>query len=212
MRKLQMLLLLTISLLAGCGEVVIFGHTVREGHAASEVKAAPTAAAVTEATATATTADVRTQKVRDVTLSLTPQAAEKVASDSRFNADAVRDAIKSELQSRGLLDVGDATGSNTSSTAAISIDDYAMSPTTNFVLFGSMAYSGTLSGSLVLRDAHGNELQSHRVEAQARVSIPEGGDTGNSLRSLYREFAVAAVNSLTGTQAKSNAALDERPR
>jgi hypothetical protein len=212
MLKVQIALLVTVALLAGCGEVIVFGHTVREGHAASEVKAAPVA--MTAATATETVVSPAIQRVREVTLSLTPQAAGKVANDSRFNAGALLDAIKVELRSRRLFDVNglDVAGSRASITAEIFIDDYALRPTTNFVLLGSTINAGTLSGNLVLRDEHGNELQRRRIETQARVSIPESGEAANSLWSLYHEFAVAAANSLSGTPAKSNATLDQPPR
>jgi hypothetical protein len=209
MLKVQIALVLIAALLAGCGEVIVFGHTVRGGHAASEVKADPATTTETETVASPTI-----QRVREVTLALTPQATEKVANDSRFNADALLDAIKSELQSRRLFDVNglDVTDSRASVTAEISIDDYALRPMTNFVLFGSTANVGTLSGNLVLRDEHGNELQRRRIEAQARISIPESGAAENLLRPLYHEFAVAAVNSLGGAQVKSTAALDQPPR
>lgn len=208
--KIQMVLLLTIGLLAGCGEVVVFGHTMGEKPTAPEVKTAPVVATETavEPKIHQDAADPRIQRVRDVTLSLTPQAAEKVATDSRFNADALLAAIKSELQSRGLFAVArldgtgfDATG-QANRTAEITLDDYALRPTTNFVLFGSTINVGTLSGHLLLRDEQGNELQTHPIEAEARVSIPESGDAENPLRPVYREFAVAVANSIAGAQVK----------
>ena len=197
-----MLLPLIAGTLAGCGDVIVFGHTVHEAHPASEVKAEPTAtpkAAVTP----------RVQVVKTVTLVLAAQAAAKVVDDSRFNADALLAEIKSELQSRKLLDDADL---HSSGTAEISIDDYAMRPTSNVILFGNIISAGTLSGDVRVRDAQGNELPDRRIEAETRVSIPASGESANPLAPLYRQFAVMTANSLAGTPTKSSATQDQPPR
>ena len=221
MFTVQILLLLTVALLAGCGEVIVFGHTVREAHPASESKSgsapAPAAATTSSATSTsvapaanaaATATAIPIIKVKAVTISIAPQAADKIAADSRFSSDALLDAIKRELQSRKLFDVNDLPSS---SSVKISIDDYALHPKTNFALFGYIPNTGTLDGNLVLHDEH-DVSSSRHVEAQTSVSVPVSGEVDNMLQPLYHEFAVMVVDTLTGTQTKSSVERDQPPR
>jgi hypothetical protein len=204
--RVQITLLLTITLLAGCGEVVVFGHTVREGHAKTEVKteSAPVPVAATNTASTSSTASATTKaptrpaiQVKAITISIAPQAAEKIAKDSRFSTNALRDAIRSELKSRKLLDVSD---SATGSTMEIFIDNYELHPTTNFAIFGYVPNAGTLTAKLVLNDEQGTP---RHIEAHAKVSVPAAGEVDNMLQPLYREFAVTVVDTLTGTQPRS---------
>jgi hypothetical protein len=205
MLRLPISLALICGLVAGCGEVVVFGHTMGEKHSASEAKVDSTA--TPEA---GVTSEVQPQVriVKSVTLVLTPQAAAKVVDDSRFNADALLAAVKSELKSRKLFDDSDSHAVM----AEILLDDYAMHRTSNVILFGNITSAGTLSGNIRLRDEQGNDLQNRRIEAESRVSIPESGESTNPLGPLYRQFAVMTGNILAGTQAKSTDAVDQRAR
>lgn len=220
MLRVQIVLVLIAGLMAGCGQVSVFGHTIGEKQPASEAKSdsnAPHAAAATPSDQTPreqiprdqATKDQapRAQKVKSVTLVLTPQATAKVVDDSRFNADALLAAIKTEFQSRKLLDDTDSHAS----TAEISLDNYAMQPTSNVILFGNIISNGKLGGTIKLRDPQGNDLPNRRIDAEARVSIPANGETTNPLGPLYRQFAVMTGDLLTGTQAKPDA-TDQRPR
>jgi hypothetical protein len=202
MLKLQLALLLTVGLLAGCGQVAVFGHTIGEKHSPSEVKAdsIPTPQAAVSP---------RIQMVKDVRLVLTPQAATKVANDAKFNADTLLEAIKGELRSRKLLDD---TDSRANGTAEISIDDFAMRPTSNAVVFGYLLNAGTLNGEIRVRDTDGKDLQNFRVEAESQVSIAASGETKNPLEPLYRRFAVLAGDNLAGTPSKSDLARDQLHR
>jgi hypothetical protein len=147
--------------------------------------------------------------LKTVSLSLTSQVAEKVTSDARFSTDALLAAIKNELKARKLFDESDARSIGT---ADILIDEYAMQRTSNVILFGNIISAGTLNGSVRVRDDQGRELQSHRIEAQARVSIPESGETVNPFGPLYRRFAAVAADNLAGTPGKSTEPTEQRPR
>ncbi len=262
MLRIQIALLLTVVLLAGCGEVIIFGHVVREGNKSTEVKpespppAPPAtnpisatdpvttttpAAAVSEPVAPApvtpankTTAPIANtpptspaapnsapavinqpvkvptiQRVKEVSLSVTSKAVEKVAKNSRFNANALLDAIKAELQSRNLFD---AASLQAGGTLEISIDDYELHPNTNFVIFGATPNTGTLAGNVISHDENANALSTHHIETQTRISIPESGEAKNLLQPLYHEFAVAVADSLTGIHTVTSAERDQPPR
>jgi hypothetical protein len=216
-------------MLAGCGQVSVFGHTIGEKQVpqdsadrngsepvkAEPIKAEPPNASTVAETAPATTVAKQAvtiptiQKVKSVTLVLTPQAAAKVADDPRFNADALLAAIKSELQSRKVLDGND---SHVTAMAEISIDEYSMRPTSNAILFGNIISNGTLNGSVRLRDEQGNDLPGYRVEAVTRVSIPASGESKNPLGPLYREFAIMTGHALDGTKPKEKVGADQHPR
>ena len=172
--------------LAGCGQVAVFGRTIGEpkpsSHAEAGLPLKPAAIA-------------EFQKVRAVSVVLTEQATAKVATDAKFNVDALLSAVKSELQSREALD--DATAQVTA-VAEIVIEDYALHPTSNVILFGQIISTGVLNGALRVRDSQGNQLSNRRVEAKARVSIPAKGESENPLGPLYREFAIQTGNTLTG--------------
>jgi hypothetical protein len=191
--------LLAVSLV-GCGQVAVFGRTIGEPKPTSNVDAE---------VASKPAAIAAFQKVRAVSVVLTEQATAKTTADAKFNVDALQGAVKSELQSREALD--DSTAQVTA-VAEIAIDDYALFPTSNVILFGQVISTGVLIGTLRVHDAQGNELSNRRIEAKARVSIPAKGESENPLGPLYREFAVQAGNTLTGKIIKPVEDDSWRPR
>jgi hypothetical protein len=235
MPRLQIVLILLCGSIAGCGQVSVFGHTIGEkpasqgnadsGHAESAAsepvkpepnKAEPPNAAtmVTETTvptkvASSTVTLPHIQKVKSVTIALTPKIAAQVADDSRFNADALLAAIKSELQTRKVLDGIDL---HVNATAEVLLDEYSLRPTSNAIVFGNIISNGTLNGSIRLLDAQGHDLSGYRVEAATRVSIPASGESKNPLGPLYREFAIMTGHALDGTKPKEKIGADQHPR
>jgi len=200
MHRLQPVLLLTIGLLAGCGQVSMFGHPVGEKSNASEVKTEPVARPDA-------VVNPESQKVKTVTLVLTPQIAATLAKDSRFNAGALLDAIKSELRSRQVLDDTDAHASN----AEIAIDGLAIKPVSNVILFGKIISDSALTGEIRVRDEHGVDKPAYRIEAEAKVSISASGEDKNPLALLYQQFALLAGNHLAGFPAKPNSGFVIQP-
>src|SRR5262245_7890417 len=87
MIRLALSLTLLLAMLAGCGEVVVFGHVVREAPGKTE----PVAAAPPPAVHT----------LHAVNLTVAPEAK---SGDPSIAADALLDAIRTELRSRKLLD------------------------------------------------------------------------------------------------------------
>ncbi len=218
MFRLHLVLLLILGLLAGCGEVVVFGHTIGEKSPVPEVVTESSGANAPSMSAASAPASVSTakavasatvQRVRAVTLSLTPDATAKVANDPRFTADALLAAVKSELQSRKLLDETDARAA---ATAEISIDDFAVRPTSNAVIFGRIISAGRLNGDIRVRDADDKDLRSFKVEAASQVSIAASGDTPNPLGALYHRFAVLAADRLAGVASRPEQAADQHYR
>jgi hypothetical protein len=213
---------LMVALLAGCGQVMVFGHVVGERRTSEETKseatpaASPTAASETPpppapgaSTGSASTpAEPRlaahsplvTHAVKAVNVTVTAEAAAKVTGDaSRFAADALLEAIRTELRSRKLLDEQNpqATG-----TAEIIVDDLATRPTTNAVVFGYKMLAGTLEGDIRVTGAGDTESTGSRIVAQSKLTVAANGDDKNPLGPLYRRFAVLAADRLAGVASK----------
>jgi len=211
MLRLQIVMVVVSGLISGCGQVSVFGKTIGEKQPAVQANVEATAtpaAVVTPSVQAPPQVALQVYKVKSVTVALTPQAAVKVADDSRFNTDALLAEVKKELQSRKLLDDTDSHAT----TMEISLDDYAMRRTSNVILFGNIISAGTLSGTMRLRNGEGSELQMRRIDAGAQVSIPANGESTNPLGTLYRQFSVLVANSLDGTKAKPIIGADGHPR
>lgn len=134
--------------------------------------------------------------VKAVDIVVTPEATAKVTGDaSRFTADALLDAIKTELKSRKLLDEQDPRASGT---AEIVVDGLATRPTTNAILFGYKMLAGTLEGDIRVTGASDTDSTGSRIVAESRLTVSASGDDKNPLAPLYRRFAVLAADHLAG--------------
>jgi hypothetical protein len=208
MFKLLILAIFMPALVAGCGDVVVFGHVVHEGAKAPETKSdaspavagAPAASPVVASSNQSATpaANARTSTVhmvRAVNVSLAPAAAAKVAGDSNFGLDALVTEIKSQLRARKLLSEQDpnATGS-----AEVTIDDMSSHPTSNAVLFGYQMMAGTLTGNIRVDGAAGNVVPDFRIVAASRWNVAVAGDDKNPLKPLYHRFALLTGDRLAG--------------
>jgi hypothetical protein len=208
MAKFALLSILMVTLLAGCGQVMVFGHVVGEKPASVKAKAE---AAPTVPTAPADTAPPAEQRlassspplahvVKAVNLIITPEAAAKVTGDaSRFTADALLDAIRTELKSRNLLDDQDP---QVSGTAEIIVDDLATRSTSNAILFGYKMLAGTLEGDIRVTGAQGTESTGSRIVAESKLTVAANGQDKDPLGPLYRRFAVLAADRLAGVTSK----------
>lgn len=194
----------------GCGHVAVFGHTIGESTTSTPPPSSSDAATNSSAAVSEKSNPVapELQKVKGVIVVLTKEAAEKVTTDSKFSAEAFLEAIKKELTSRYVLHESD---SQVTSILEIVIDEYALQPSSNAILFGQIIHNGKLYGALRVRDAKGNDWN-NRIEARARVSIAAKGETKNPLAPLYREFAIAVGNTLTGVTLKPVDSENWRPR
>jgi hypothetical protein len=227
-----MIRLLTSSILsvalAGCGEVVVFGHVVRENP--SKAEAAPsepaTAAAAskpaieaavsqpaTEAAApkpaTATSSTHATRQTSAAAAAGLPAAhllhavnvtlsPASQAGEASVDAAALTDAIRTELRSRDLLDEQNPSADGT---AEVRIESATTHPTVNAVIFGRQPMAGTLTGELHVSSASGEELPASRIVAESRWTIADDGQDKNALGPLYSRFAVLTADELSGSAA-----------
>jgi hypothetical protein len=202
MIRLLPLLILPLAALTGCGEVVVFGHVVRESPAKTEAATPPTTATqATAETGSPLAARVPAAHVlRAVNVTLSPASQ---AGDASVDTAALLDAIRTELRSRKLLDEQNPSAD---STAEVLIESAATHRTVNAVIFGRQPMAGTLTGELRVRGASG-ERPTSRIVAESRFSIVDGGQDNNALGPLYRQFAVLTADELTGIAA--NASRDQ---
>jgi len=217
--------------LPGCGKVVVFGHTVHEGNRPTEVTSqpdessdsTPTPAGSPKASenpvATSQSQSDEKQPSKPVKIStlrkvklmpvvLEPKVAAQIKDDPKFNIDDLQSAITAELRSQKVLAEGD---SPSAVLGEITIEAYELHRTSNVVLFGKRYYDGVISGVVRTVDAQGKELGQQRINAGAKISIPEEGDIKVPLDLLYKEFARQLVDVLTGVPAQPVIQM-ERPR
>ena len=215
MVRVAMVSVLMVTLLAGCGQVILFGHVVGE-RSAAESKPDTTAAGAATSNASppapdapASTAPVPaeprvvlvTHAIKAVNLTITAEAAAKVTGDaSRFTQEGLLDAIRTELKTRKLLDDQDPRASGT---AEIIVDDLATRATTNAVVFGYKMLAGTLEGDIRVTGADGAASTGSRIVAESKLTVAVSGDDKNPLGPLYRRFAVLAADRLAGVASKA---------
>jgi hypothetical protein len=207
MIRLLTLLIVPLAALTGCGEVVVFGHVVREDPSKTEAtvaKPATDAAAPKPATATNSTHASRQTSapaaaglpaghvLHAVNVTLSPASQ---AGDSGVDAAALLDAIQTELRSRNLLDEQNPAADGT---AEVLIENVTARPTVNAVVFGKQPMAGTLTGELRVSSTSGEELPTSRIVAESRLTIADDGHDKNPLGPLYRRFAVLTADELTG--------------
>jgi hypothetical protein len=212
--------------LSGCAGWVVFGHTI-EGKPPVVAPAAtqpppesepPPAAepAPPPATANALTAvqpNPATQPaptsptspdaplLKAVTVTFTPAAQQKIAAEPQFQQAMLLTTIENDLHAHNLLAANDP---HARGTLEISIDDFATRSTSNAVVFGYILGTGTLTANMEMRTAAGEDPKDTRVTAESRVAKSVNGGQANPFEPLYRRFAAATVNSLTGATAQPN--------
>jgi hypothetical protein len=220
--------------LSGCGQWVVFGHTYGGEPAAQQaVPPQPTPApqpaapgsAGAQSTGVAPSADQprapetpprqptpgpSRSPLKGVTVTLALPAQEQAATDGRLKEDAVAAAIESELRAHKLLAEDDAKAERT---MAIVIDDFAIRPTSNTVIFGYVINEGTLTGTVDVHGTSGQQLQTFQITAKSRLVIPASGEDDHALRTLYNKFANLTVDKLSAATSKpDDVTNNEAPR
>lgn len=201
--------------LSGCAGWVVFGHTIegKQPAAAPATTQPPPASQPPPAAQPATTANALpavqpapapstsfdAPMLKTVTLTFTPAAQQEIAADPQFTQATLLIAIETELRAHKLLADHDP---HARGTLEISIDDFAMRPTSNAVVFGYILGTGTLTGNIEVHATDGEEPKDARITAESRVAKSVSGGQANPFEPLYRRFAAATVNSLTGTPAQ----------
>ncbi len=178
----NVLLLVTLGLLDACTRVTMFSHTGQDASApATSTAAAPAASAAQP-------------PITRFAIEFTPAAQKQMTHDERFNTEALRDAISSELGSRHLLKLQPGAGR----AAVIQVDEFSVRATSNLVLLGHLPSAGVLAAVVRIREASGESREFH-VRAEVSMSISRSGTAKNPLKKLYGGFATQLADELTGT-------------
>jgi len=214
--------------LSGCAGWVVFGHTIEgkppaaaePAHPLATANALPAAQPNPAARPAPTTqAPPATQPppasqpaptspaspdaplLKAVTVTFTPAAQQKIAAEPQFQQATLLMTIETELRAHKILAANDP---HARGTLEISVDDFATHPTSNAVVFGYILGTGTLTANMEMRAAAGKDPKDTRITAESRVAKSVNGGQANPFEPLYRRFAAATVNSLTGATAQPN--------
>jgi hypothetical protein len=128
-------------------------------------------------------------------IEFTPAAQKQMTADERFNTEALRNAISTELGSRHLLNL-QLTG--TGRVAVIQVDEFSVRATSNLVLLGHLRSAGVLAAVVRIREATGESREFH-VRADVSMNISKADTAKNPLKKLYGGFATQLADELTGT-------------
>jgi hypothetical protein len=135
--------------------------------------------------------------VKAVNLTMSDDARRLVASGNGiFNQDALRGQIERQLQARMLIK-GDAT-----QTLNVHINSFRVRSSFNAIMFGFMAGSDKIDGTITVNDASGNVLKQANVTASWALGGLAGGQDASRMTWLYEEFAKHAAAELSGVPAK----------
>jgi hypothetical protein len=179
--------------LSGCAGWVVFGHTI-EGKP-------PVAAPAAGPPPAATPASPDAPLLKAVTVTFTPAAQHKIAAEPQFQQATLLTTIENELRAHKILAANDP---HARGTLEISVDDFTAHPTSNAVVFGYILGTGTLTANMEVRAAAGKDPKGTRITAESRVAKSVNGGQADPFEPLYRRFAAATVNSLTGAPAQPN--------
>jgi hypothetical protein len=207
--RFSVLAILSVTLLAGCGRVVMFGHVVREGSAPdvseSDAPANVASGSRSEVVAQKMQAVAPAPVLKAVTIRVSPRATENVASDTPFAPELLLEAIRTELRSRKLLDE---QNPQVTETAEVQIDEVAVRPSTNAIVFGYKMMASTLIGDVHLSTADSTAPPGFHVSADTRLTISAENENKNPLAPLYRRFAELTADRLAGVESKPNDAAN----
>lgn len=180
-------LLLVAALLPGCAKVTVFGHEIggERTRAQREVSQAGAVAAAPDA-------GVATSRVAAVLIQYTDAAQQQMQEEPRFTARALREAVLEEFNARGLIE--DASGG----VASIQVDEFSLRNSSNVVVFGSIATLGKLGARLEVQGPGGSSVRKSSVRVEASLTLRKDGENPEELKKLYRRFAQAIADELTG--------------
>lgn len=135
------------------------------------------------------------RKLGEVSVSLSPEAKEKLKDNLKFDHDALRRQIEKAFDASSLLDVSK-KGEFPSLT--IVVTDMRVRSNFSAVVWGVMAGADSIKGDVVIKDASGRELDRFRVSASYALGGIAGGQDGARMDWLYEAFAKETLKELTG--------------
>ena len=135
-------------------------------------------------------------QVKEVTISLSPEAQKKSAKNLKFSANELKDTVQRALEAQQLMDTAEPQ------LPAVSIVVTDMRVRSNFsaVAFGFFAGADSIKGDVFVKDHSGKVLNNFSVSTSYALGGLAGGQDSARMGWLYEEFAKQAVNELQGIQ------------
>jgi len=132
------------------------------------------------------------QKFKKINVSLNSETQEKLKDNSLFNADKLSEAVKRQMNGKGLLsDVSQ-------DSIEIIVTNIRTRSSFSAVMFGFMAGSDQLEGNVSLKNPDGKVLNSFTVSASYALGGLAGGQEAVRMNWLYDKFAELTVQNILG--------------
>ncbi len=163
---------LVAALVTGCA-----GEVKREGNLAAPAK-------------------LSVQKYKQVTVSLNDQAQTELSDNVQFDPDRLRDTITRVMKAKGMI------ADNAADKLDIKITDIRVRSNFSAIMFGFMAGSDHVTGTVKPLDASDKPLETFEVSASYALGGLGGGQNDARMGWLYDKFAELTVKELTGQTQK----------
>jgi hypothetical protein len=138
-------------------------------------------------------------QVKEVMISLSPEAKKKHAKNLKFSSSTLRDTVYRALQSQELL------GSSESQIPVLEILVTNMRVRSNFsaVAFGFLAGADSIEGEIYVKDSSGKIVNKFTVSTSYALGGLAGGQDSARMDWLYEEFAKQTLRELQGLDPES---------
>lgn len=133
------------------------------------------------------------QKVKAVTLSLTPEATKTLADNIKFEPSRLQNMLQRQLSARSLID------EKSDHVLDVKVSDIRVRSTFSAVMFGLMAGDDHINGTVSLLNAANTPLHSFDVSASYAFGGWAGMDD-TRMSWLYEKFSELSVKELIGEQ------------
>jgi hypothetical protein len=140
------------------------------------------------------------RQVRDVSISLAPEAQQVASTTIRFDQGTLLRLVRQGLEQKKALS---AAPNQVLPSVEILVTSIRSRSTFNAVMFGFMAGDDHIKGDVIVRSPDGAELHRFGVSASYAFGGVAGGQVDTRMGWLYEAFAKHVIEELTGQSAKS---------
>ena len=136
------------------------------------------------------------QKVKNVSLSMTPEVKASLNDNIKFNPDSLATMVNRRLELNGL------SAQDGSHSLNIVVKEVRVRSTIAAVMFGFMAGNDKVVGDVEVKDAAGKTLDKFEISASYALGGWGGGQDDSRMNWLYEEFSKHLVTQLKGEATK----------
>ena len=135
-------------------------------------------------------------KVKEVQFGLTDNAKALMSGNTDFSATEMKSVIEKQLADDGLIT------NDSSQVLSVTISGFRTRSAFAAVMFGVMAGSDNIVGTVTVKDANGKVLKEAEINVAYALGGFSGGVTSTRMGWMYQEFAKHASAELSGTSSK----------